>query len=135
MVSYVAKGLLPYHGLGSGIKRALEKWPRIDFVDDRDGCLFTVTVHRKELNRMAKTILITESSEKDASEKCRKSVGKTAEMILEAISQNNSVTIAELAARIGVAERSIERNIQKLRADNMLKRTGGRKEGHWEVIE
>ena len=24
LVSYVAKGLLPYHGLGSGIKRALE---------------------------------------------------------------------------------------------------------------
>ena len=23
LVSYVAKGLLPYHGLGSGIKRAL----------------------------------------------------------------------------------------------------------------
>jgi len=25
LVSFVAKGLLPYHGLGSGIKRALEK--------------------------------------------------------------------------------------------------------------
>jgi ATP-dependent DNA helicase RecG len=33
-------------GLGSGIKRALEDWPEIDFADDRDGCLFTVTVHR-----------------------------------------------------------------------------------------
>jgi len=28
LVSYVAKGLLPYHGLGSGIKRALDQWPR-----------------------------------------------------------------------------------------------------------
>jgi len=27
LVSYVAKGLLPYHGLGSGIKRALSRWP------------------------------------------------------------------------------------------------------------
>jgi ATP-dependent DNA helicase RecG len=26
LVSYVAKWLLPYHGLGSGIKRALEGW-------------------------------------------------------------------------------------------------------------
>ncbi|WP_199177362.1 ATP-binding protein [Geothermobacter hydrogeniphilus] len=47
LVSYVAKGLLPYHGLGSGIKRALEKWSDIDFTDDHDGCLFTATVHRK----------------------------------------------------------------------------------------
>ena len=46
LVSYVAKGLLPYHGLGSGIKRALEEWPEIGFLDDRDGCLFTATVHR-----------------------------------------------------------------------------------------
>jgi ATP-dependent DNA helicase RecG len=46
LVSYVAKGLLPYHGLGSGIKRALEQWPQIDFTDDREGCLFTATVWR-----------------------------------------------------------------------------------------
>ncbi len=49
LVSYVAKGLLPYHGLGSGIKRALEEWPQIDFTDDREGCLFTATVHRAEV--------------------------------------------------------------------------------------
>jgi len=48
LVSYVAKGLLPYHGLGSGIKRALEAWPHIDFTDDQDACLFTATVHRKQ---------------------------------------------------------------------------------------
>jgi len=47
LVSYVAKGLLPYHGLGSGINRALAKWPDIDFIDDREGCLFTVTIRRK----------------------------------------------------------------------------------------
>jgi ATP-dependent DNA helicase RecG len=47
LVSYVAKGLLPYHGLGSGIKRALAQWPHIDFEDDREGCLFKATIHRK----------------------------------------------------------------------------------------
>ena len=47
LVSYVAKGLLPYQGLGSGIKRALGKWPTIDFTDDHDGGLFTATVHRR----------------------------------------------------------------------------------------
>ena len=47
LASFVAKGLLPYRGLGSGIKRALEEWPEIDFIEDREGCLFTVKVHRK----------------------------------------------------------------------------------------
>ena len=49
LINYVAKGLLPYHGLGSGIPRAVEAWPHIDFKDDRDGCQFTVTVHRKPI--------------------------------------------------------------------------------------
>lgn len=49
LVSYAAKGLLPYRGLGSGIQRALDAWPEIDFTDDRDGNLFTVTISRQSL--------------------------------------------------------------------------------------
>jgi len=33
----------------SGIKRAIDAWPNIDFIDDRDGCLFTTIVHRKKI--------------------------------------------------------------------------------------
>jgi ATP-dependent DNA helicase RecG len=47
LVSYAAKGVLPYHGLGSGIRRALGVFPNIDFEDDREGNLFKVTVWRK----------------------------------------------------------------------------------------
>jgi hypothetical protein len=54
LVSYSAKGILPYRGLGSGIKRAIEVWPEIEFIDDRDGCLFTVTVHRETGKHPAK---------------------------------------------------------------------------------
>ena len=66
LVSYVAKGMLPYHGLGSGITRALDEWPEIDFTDDRDGCLFKATVHRKEVDDK---VLPTVS--KKTSGKCR----------------------------------------------------------------
>jgi hypothetical protein len=38
--------LLLYQAFGSGIQRALDAWPEIDFTDDQDGCLFTATVHR-----------------------------------------------------------------------------------------
>jgi len=55
LVSYVAKGMLPYRGLGSGIKRALADWPSISFTDDQEGCLFTATVHRQIEERMEKT--------------------------------------------------------------------------------
>jgi len=52
LVSYIAKGLLPYHGLGSGIKRALDKWPDIEFTDDHDRCLFIATVKRKPIGEL-----------------------------------------------------------------------------------
>jgi len=48
LASFAAKKMLPYRGLGSGIRRALEAWPAIVFVDDRDGCMFKVVVHRKK---------------------------------------------------------------------------------------
>ena len=47
LATFVAKGVLPYRGLGSGVPRALEAWPDIDFRDDRDGGLFGATVRRK----------------------------------------------------------------------------------------
>lgn len=38
--------ILPYRGFGSGILRALEKYPNIDFIDDRDGNLFKCIIKR-----------------------------------------------------------------------------------------
>jgi len=42
--------VLPYKGLGSGIKRALESQPDIQFFNDIDGEQFIVTIPRPETN-------------------------------------------------------------------------------------
>lgn len=52
LASYVAKGILPYKGLGSGITRALSQWSDIEFTDDRTGCLFIATIRRKKLSEL-----------------------------------------------------------------------------------
>ncbi len=70
-----------------------------------------------------------------ASGKRRESVGKASGKILEGCRENPSITIPEMAEKIDITERSVERNIQKLQADGFLRRIGGRKEGHWEVID
>jgi ATP-dependent DNA helicase RecG len=44
-----ANHLLPYRGYGSGIIRALAKYPAIDFTDDREGSLFKAALKRKEV--------------------------------------------------------------------------------------
>jgi len=38
----------------------LEALPRIDFVDDREGTLFTATIHRAYRPRLVKSPVITE---------------------------------------------------------------------------
>jgi len=163
LVSYIAKGLLPYKGLGSGIKRALENWPDIEFTDDRDRCLFIATIRRKpvaESERFADISSQTSSPKgttKDASEKmsgktCEKqdlhgenhkkrrgkvqeSSGKTSGKILKAIHSNGMITIPELSIVIGVTERSIERNIHNLQRTRRLRRIGPAKGGYWQIIE
>lgn len=42
-----AHHILPYRGYGSGILRALNHYPHIDFIDDRDGNLFTCIIRRR----------------------------------------------------------------------------------------
>jgi len=39
-----ATKILPYRGLGNGIRRALKAYSRIEFIDDRDGCLFKAII-------------------------------------------------------------------------------------------
>ncbi|MFM9949459.1 MAG: ATP-binding protein [Saprospiraceae bacterium] len=61
--------------------------------------------------------------------------GKTSGKILALIQADRTITIPELSQKIGVAERTIERNLQNLQNGNLLRRVGGAKGGHWEVLE
>jgi Fic family protein len=60
---------------------------------------------------------------------------KTSGKILALIRENELLTIPELAASIGVSERSIERNLKKLQAEQRLSRIGPANGGHWKVSE
>jgi ATP-dependent DNA helicase RecG len=115
-VSYAAKGLLPYKGLGSGIKRALEDWPDISFTDDREGCMFIASVHRKEIDD-------AELAE------------KTSQKIIELMQNDPVITIADLALHIGITERAIKMQIEKLKAQGRIQRIGPDKGGHWQAAE
>ena len=118
LVSYAAKGLLPYRGLGSGIKRALEDWPDISFTDDREGSMFIATVHRKGLEGPG-------SAEKTSQ--------KTSQKIIELMQNDPLITIADLALHIGVTERAIKMQIGKMKSQGRIQRIGPDKGGRWQV--
>ena len=48
LASFVAKGVLPYRGMGTGVRRAVEAWPAIEFINDPDSALLTTVVRRPE---------------------------------------------------------------------------------------
>ncbi len=61
--------------------------------------------------------------------------GKTSGKIIEIIKSNKYITIPELAKIIGVTERSIERNLQKLQKEGKIKRIGPARGGYWKIIK
>jgi ATP-dependent DNA helicase RecG len=126
LVSYVAKGLLPYHGLGSGIKRSLDQWPDINFNDDRDGCLFTATVHRKLINEL--------ETPKSSPESSPESSPKTENQIIGLIQQDPYITTEQLGKTIGITKRAVLKQIHKLKNEGRLKRVGSNKSGQWELL-
>ena len=56
-----------------------------------------------------------------------------AEMIIALISEKSDVTMAEMAERLGVTTRTIERKMKKLRESERVLRVGGKRYGRWEV--
>ena len=123
LISYIAKGLLPYHGLGSGIKRALEQWPKIDFTDDQEGCLFTATVYRRPIVELELPGTLV------------KTPVKTSAMITNLLGENPKMTLAEVAASIGKSLSAVERASSSLVKSGKLRFVGPKKGGHWEVVE
>ncbi len=57
------------------------------------------------------------------------------EVIIALISANGQITIPEMAVQLGVTERSVERNIQKLRDAGAIRRIGFARGGVWEAVE
>jgi predicted HTH transcriptional regulator len=54
--------------------------------------------------------------------------------VMEAIIRNPQVTIFEIANQTGFSESTIERELRHLKKSNIIKRSGSRKNGHWEII-
>lgn len=141
LASFVAKGMLPYRGLGSGIQRALEAWPHIEFRNDHDGCLFTSLVTGLSIPRPSSPSPRPASgSGKSSGESSGETFSGSVETpdgsgkLLEVLRKHPERTIPELASEFGITTRAIEKQIAKLRTQGRLRRVGPTKNGRWEVL-
>ena len=53
--------------------------------------------------------------------------------IIECIIRNNKITTNQLSNNVGISQRKIKENIQKLKDKNILYRIGPAKGGHWQL--
>jgi len=60
---------------------------------------------------------------------------KRLDEIVALMDKNREITIMELANIIKVSDKTIKRDITKLKEKNRVKRVGSLKSGHWEIIE
>jgi ATP-dependent DNA helicase RecG len=121
LVSYVAKGVLPYHGLGSGIKRALALWPKIDFSDDREGCLFVATVHRKPMVESAPI----NAPPVDQIEGVNEGVNR----LIKLVNQQPGMRVPAMAGALGTSGKNIERWLKQLKDCQLIEFRGAPKTG------
>ncbi len=60
--------------------------------------------------------------------------GETPLAVIRALQQNPELTIPMLATQLGLSSRTIERHLQKLQQQGVVKRIGSTKGGYWQVV-
>jgi len=108
--------------------------------EDRLTFLIHIPIHAGCGNKPAteKTTVITTEKSAIGSEKNGSGSEKSSEKnqaIISAIRLNPKVTAAEIAMKLGVSSRAVEKRIKTLRENGVIRRIGGDKGGYWEVIE
>ena len=62
-------------------------------------------------------------------------LNKTEKKVIEFLIENPSFTSDNLAEKIGVTKRTIERTFKKLQEKKMIERIGSKRDGNWIVIK
>ena len=54
---------------------------------------------------------------------------------MDVIRENNAVSLKELAQKIGVASKTIQRDLGRLKRENVIRRIGPDKGGYWQIMK
>jgi len=65
----------------------------------------------------------------------KKVTKKVIKKVTKKVTENQNITTQELSKKVGISDRKIKNNIKKLKENNLLKRIGSPRGGHWEIIE
>lgn len=60
---------------------------------------------------------------------------KSGQKIMALISENPNITTIEMANKLGMARSGVAKQIAVLQKQNLIRRVGPDKGGHWEIVE
>lgn len=143
LASFAAKGVLPYRGLGTGIRRALADWPAVDLIDDRDACTFTATVRLTAGRNAPINAPITgQNAPINAPITGRNApinlpgnapLTDLQRNMLGLIANDPSVSYDAMGTALGRDRSTVMRNLRALKTLGLLRREGSRKTGRWVI--
>ncbi len=72
---------------------------------------------------------------KSAEKSAEKNLSASAEKIILCMKNNSAITIAELCEETGLSDRGVRKNIEKLKANGLIRRIGPDRGGYWEIVK
>ena len=125
LASFISKGILPYRGLGTGIRRAIENWPEIVFLDDRDTCVFKSVINRLKVHH---------APIKGVVEPINEPIKDIREALILRIRHAPEISYDQIAHDLKIGRSTVMRHIRELKACKIINRTGSKKKGRWEIV-
>lgn len=135
LASYVAKGILPYKGLGTGIRRAINIWPHIKFENDLVQNVFKAIIFRPYYDNGEVKEPIAKYYTKISVEirEPNKHLKKNQLLLLDELIANPAITYDELVEKLNIGRSTVMRNIKIMKKQNVIYRTGAKKNGIWKI--
>ena len=62
------------------------------------------------------------------------SVDKTCDLVLNILKTNPRATLEQVASVVGLSVRGVEQAVKRLKTAKRLRKVGGKRYGHWEVM-
>ncbi len=60
---------------------------------------------------------------------------KRVDEVVNLIKKDKNITISQIASLLNVSDKTVKRDIAKLKKENKIVRVGGLKSGYWEVVD
>ncbi len=120
---------------GAGIRRVNEAFEKAGLQIPEYKSIPGGVLVRVFAGKVNEGVNATKDATKDATKKPDPSFSSLSNDILSEIQKDNNITYDELSEKLQKDRATIYRNMKKLVENGLLKRVGGRKSGHWEIIE